>query len=117
MKVKVVKIDDGIQFSDGSILWSHHDTDCCESHYLDFDHIKLDDFDGLEFDLSDDNFFERIEDYGIALIPVNGHPVRIPGYGSNNGYYNSELHLILENTNNKSTREFDISDCQEYEPY
>jgi hypothetical protein len=32
----------------------------------------------LEFDLSNDSFFKKIEDYGIELIPVNGHSVKVP---------------------------------------
>ena len=74
--------------------------------------MTLVDFDGLLFDLTSDSFFERIEGYGITLKPLNGHPVRIPGYGFNNGYYSSNLILTL---NNKKgfVKSFDISDCQE----
>jgi hypothetical protein len=49
----------------------------------------------LEFDLDDDNFFGRIEGYGICLVPTNGFPIRIPAYGANNGYYTTNLALIL----------------------
>jgi hypothetical protein len=110
--LKVVKIDsDSIEFDNGVLLYSNHDQDCCEHHYLSLDDLTLDDFAGLEFDLTNDDFFERIEDYGIALKPINGLPVRIPGYGSNNGYYSSNLDLII--TDNKGfTKTFDISKCQ-----
>jgi len=110
-KLKVIKVNDNVEFDNGCQLYSDHSQDCCESHYLDFTHIKLEDFEGLEFDLSNDNFFTRIEDYGISLNPTNGFPVRIPGYGYNNGYYSHELTLIL--TNNKDfTKSYDITDCQ-----
>lgn len=109
---KVTKVEsDCLYFDNGMKLYSNHDQDCCESHYLDFEHIKLDDFDGLEFDLSNDGFFERIDGYGIALLPTNGHPVRIAGYGSNNGYYSSELQLVL--SDGKNTRIYDITECQD----
>ena len=110
--LKVVKIDsDSLEFDNGVQLYSNHDQDCCEHHYLSLDDLTLDDFAGLEFDLTNDNFFERIEDYGIALKPINGFPVRIPGYGSNNGYYSSNLALIV--TDNKGFKKtFDISECQ-----
>ena len=110
--LKVVKIDsDSIEFDNGVQLYSNHDQDCCEHHYLSLDDLTLEDFSGLEFDLTNDDFFERIEDYGIALKPINGFPVRIPGYGSNNGYYSSNLDLII--TDNKGFKKtFDISDCQ-----
>lgn len=110
---KVIEIsNDTIYFDNGTILTSNHDQDCCESHELDMEHLTLKDFEGLEFDLNNDNFFRRIEDYGIELVPVKGWPVKIPGYGSNNGYYSTELTLVV--TNNKDFRkEYDISECQE----
>ncbi len=111
-KVKVVKIDsDLVEFENGVKLYSHHDSNCCEHHYLSLDDLTMADFEGLEFDLTNDNFFERIEDYGIKLIPITGHSVKIPGYGSNNGYYSSNLALIL--TNDKDfKKEYDITECQ-----
>ena len=115
--LKVVKVDsDSVEFENGVKLYSNHDQDCCESQYLDFSDLKIEDFKDLEFDLTNDDFFERIEDYGIALKPINGFPVRIPGYGSNNGYYSSNIDLIV--TNDKDfTKTYDISECQNYEPY
>lgn len=101
-----------LYFNTGETLYSSHEQDCCENHYLSFEHLTLSDFEDLEFDLSDDNFFEKIGGYGIALKPIKGFPVRIPGYGYNNGYYSTELTLILEDSN-KQKREFDITECQE----
>ena len=110
--MKVVSIDnETIVFEDGTKLCSYHEQDCCESHWLDFEHLQLSDFDGLDFDLSNDDFFEKIEGYGIALKPTNGHPVRIAGYGSNNGYYTTNLTLVVQK-GRTNTREFDITDCQ-----
>jgi hypothetical protein len=110
--MKVVEIkDESIVFEDGTKLYSNHDRDCCETHYLDFTHITIDDFDGLEFDLTNDNFFERVEGYGIRLIPVMGLPVSIAGYGYNNGYYSEELTLVVKFTDNAEKR-YDITDCQ-----
>jgi len=103
--------EDGILFEDGSKLESYHQSDCCEHHWLDFSNIKNDgDYKDLEFNLSNDLFFTRIEDYGIELIPLKGFPLRIPGYGSNNGYYSSNLSLILTTKNGQKT--YDISECQ-----
>lgn len=104
--------DDTIYFDNGLKLSYYHESDCCENHWLDFTHIELDDFDGLIFDLSGD-FFERIPEYGIALKPLNGHPVRIPGYGSNNGYYSANLSLIVTDSSDVTIKVFDISDCQD----
>ncbi len=92
-------------------LYSYHDQDCCENHYLSLNDLELSDFDGLVFDLSNDGFFKRIEGYGIELIPTNGFPIRIPGYGSNNGCYSSNLLLVI--TGQYSwLKHYDIEECQ-----
>lgn len=108
---KVIEVSgDGIKFDNGLSLTSYHDQSCCESHYLDFSNLSLNDFEGLEFNLEDgENWFTRVEDYGIALNPVMGFPVRIPGYGYNNGYYSHELTLIL------GEKRFDITERQKVE--
>ena len=114
-KLKVLIVDsEMLVFEKGVTLYSYHEQCCCESHALDFSGLSMEDFEGLEFDLSNDDFFERIEGYGIALKPVNGLPVRIPGYGSNNGYYSDKLELILTDEKN-FTRMYDISECQDVE--
>lgn len=110
--VYVTHVDeDSIRFNDGSILSSDHLQDCCESHYLSFSDLELSDFDGLLFDISNNSFFERVPGYGIALLPKNGHPVRVPGYGSNNGYYSSNLTLVLIKDNIIIMSD-DITECQ-----
>lgn len=111
---KVVNIEGGfIHFNTGVKLSSNHEQDCCESHYLCFDDLNLEDFDGLEFDLTSDSFFKRIPDYGIELVPIKGFSVKIPGYGSNNGYYSSNLDLVL--TGNGINKEYNITECQKWE--
>lgn len=116
MKVKVLKLtSDSIEFDNGTELYSDHNQDCCESHFLDLSHLDMGDLEGLEFDLSGDDFFNRLEDFGIELLPLNGHPVRIPGYGYNNGYYSSNLTLIL--SGGGIEKQFDISECQEWNGY
>ncbi len=110
--VKVVSVNsDSLTFDNGVVLSSDHQQDCCEHHYLSFDNLTISNFEGLEFDLTNEDFFERIEDFGIALKPKNGHPVRVPGYGSNNGYYSSQLDLVLKDGKN-TIKKFDISECQ-----
>ncbi len=109
--LKVVKVDaESIEFENDIILTSDHNQDCCESHYLSFGDLTIADFEGLEFDLSGDSFFKRIEDYGIELIPIHGHSVKVPGYGYNNGYYSSNLTLSLGGKGFNKT--FDITECQ-----
>ena len=112
--LKVTSVaNDTILFDNGYCLGSEHEQDCCESHYLSTSDLTLEDFEGLEFDLDRDDFFERIEGYGIALKPVNGHPVRIPAYGQNNGYYSANLSLVIINLKSgKVIKSFDITHCQ-----
>lgn len=115
VRAKVVEVTSYyLKFDCGLKLSSDHEQSCCESHYLSFADLSLKDFEGLEFDLSNEDFFERIPGYGIALKPINGHPVRVPGYGDNNGYYSSNLSLILENEDGRLFRSFDITECQDY---
>lgn len=109
VKVKELPGDE-IVFTDGTRLFSDHDQDCCENHYLDFSNLELTDFEGLEFDLSNDNFLQKVDGYGIRLVPLNGHAVSIPGYGSNNGYYSTNLTLVVLNGGIKKT--FDVTECQ-----
>ena len=114
---KVIAIENGwvdgvIVFSNGYKLTTNHESDCCEHHYWSLTDLSLSDFDNLEFDFDDDNFFGRIEGYGICLVPVNGFPIRIPAYGSNNGYYSDNLSLVLSK-DNKIIKEYDITECQE----
>lgn len=109
---KLVKIDDDVLvFDTGHKLYSEHEVNCCESHFLNFDDLSLSDFEGLEFDLTGESFFKRVDGYGIELIPLVGHPLRIAGHGYNNGYYSSDLSLVLE----RPKVVFDISECQEIE--
>ena len=116
--LKVVKIEnDELVFNDGTRLLSNHDQDCCEHHYLDFADLDISDFDGLEFDLTSDDFFNRVEDYGIELKPIKGHVVRVPGYGSNNGNYGSNIDLIIADANGKTIKSYDVSECQKVDDY
>ena len=113
MKVISVCLD-AIEFEDGTTLSSNHETDCCEEHYLCFDDLNLRDFEGLEFDLSGDDFFEEVPGLGIKLIPKKGWPVTVPGYAYNNGYYSSELTLVVTSPTPEWNREYDITECQEW---
>lgn len=77
--LKVIKVDaESIEFDNGVKLSSNHEIDCCESHYLSFNHLTIVDFENLEFDLTDESFYKRVDGYGIELIPLKGHPVRVP---------------------------------------
>jgi len=107
--LKVINIDnETIEFENGLKLCSNNEKDCCEAHYLSMEGLTIEDFNGLEFDLTKDDFFKRIEGYGIELISIKGHSIRIHGYCYSNGYYSSKLNLVL--TNGKDfTKTYNIS--------
>ena len=113
--MKVISIrTNAIEFEDGTTLSSDHELHCFEHHYLCFDDLSLKDFEGLEFDLSGDDFFERVPEYGIKLIPKKGWPVSVPGYAHNNGYYSDDLRLVVKSPTPEWNREYDITECQEW---
>lgn len=112
-KLKVIKIDAScIYFENDVTLYSDHDQVCCESHELNLEDLQMSDFEGLEFDLSNDDFFKRIPDYGIELIPIKGYSIKIAGHGSNNGYYSDNLDLVISQSN-KCIKRYDITECQD----
>lgn len=113
--VKVIEIEtERLIFSDGSEMYSYHDQDCCELHYLSINDLKKENaFDGLLFDLSNiDKLITKIPCFGISINPVNGHPVKIPGYSSNNGYYSDNLSLIINDKTLGIDTTIDITECQ-----
>lgn len=110
--LKVVAVGpEGIEFEGGIKLTSDHSQDCCESHALTFDDLTMADFDGLLFDLGGEDFFRKIDGFGIELVPIEGHSVRIPGHGYNNGFYGSNLDLCISGPGINKT--FDITECQD----
>lgn len=111
---KVILVDsDFIDFDTGHRLLSEHTSDCCEHHYLSMANLDVRDFEGMDFDLDRTDFFERVEDFGIRLVATNGYAIPIPGYGSNNGYYSSDLNLVVIDADGKTVWDIDISECQE----
>ena len=111
-RLKVLKVNnESLEFENGVKLYSEHIKDVSEHHYLCFYDLTIKDFDGLEFDFSSDNFFKRIEDYGIELVPVKGFSVKVPGYNTNNGYYSANLYLIVTDGKNLN-KKYDIIECQ-----
>jgi len=112
--LKVVKIkNDKLVFNNGTKLFSNHEQDCCETHFLDFSDLEISDFDDLEFNLTSGDFFKRIEGYGIELVPIKGYSVKVPGYGYNNGYYSTDIELVIADINGVTIKSYDVSECQD----
>ena len=110
----VLVTKDKMVLSDGSAISSSHDSDCCEDHWLDFAETSKDgEAIGLTLDL-DGQWFREVPGYGIELVPAvpDRHPIRVPGYGSNNGYYGSNIDLLLTSPDGK-VQTWDVSECQD----
>lgn len=109
---KVTFVDDeGIHFDEGTKLYCAYNCSQNHYHYLDFSNLTLEDFSGLEFDLSSKNFLEKVKGYGIALNPLVGFPIRIPGYASiDSGQYSDELEVVLEGESFHKV--VDITECR-----
>lgn len=108
---KIVKVSDsGLELDCGTRIYDYHPQDCCEQHYLDWSAVDPSDLVGKEIHL--DDFFERVDGYGIRIKVVGDHPVAVAGYGDNNGYYSSEILLVVDKPG-LTPVEYDISECQE----
>jgi hypothetical protein len=106
---KIISVNGAIVLENGTYIYDAHEQDCCESHYLNWEDVDASDLVGHHIDLND--FFERVEGYGIRIKLVDGHPVSIAGHGSNNGYYSNNLSIIVAGPDGKIR--YDISECQE----
>lgn len=96
----------------GYELSSEHESDCCETHDLSF--TDAEGLIGFPIDL-DSEWFKRIDGYGLELVPADArHPCRVPGYGSNNGYYGTNIDLVLR-LHGRILQTFDVSECQKIE--
>lgn len=86
-KIKTYSNDDGVVFTDGSRLTSHHSPDCCEYNYADFEGSISDSIlEGMNFDKI---VLSRAES-GFLL---NGHMINC--YSEQNGYYSDDVDVYF----------------------
>ena len=124
--MKIIEIkEDKIIFDNGYELESYHEQDCCEHVYADFEILK--DYNvstktGKTINIEDIDFEEHleyliqgIENEGFNMISKIGEKFFIPCYNSQNGYYSSELELILKR--GKAKEVMDISEFVEDDIY
>ena len=125
--MKIEKINDcGIIFNNGTKLSHYHRQDCCENVYADWEYLKqynvlpstgetISIYD-IEFDDSITNNIDYEKNMGIKLISKTGDKWFIPCYNEQNGYYSSNLSLIIE-FEDKPTITIDITDYVEDKIY
>ena len=97
--------DEKIIFDNGYILKYYHQQDCCENVYADFEILNtynLSTKTGKEINIKEIDFeediphlIEGIKDTGFNMISKIGEKFFIPCYNEQNGYYGSDLELIL----------------------
>lgn len=118
MKIKEI-IEDYIVFDNGYELRAYHEQDCCENVYADFEILK--DYNvstktgktikiqEIDFEETLEQLIQGIDGQGFNMISKIGEKFFVPCYNSQNGYYSSDLELILCKSEN--LREvLDISD-------
>lgn len=105
--MKILEINEKeIIFDNGTKLSYYHSQDCCEWVYADFKSLKS------ESGLMDHEFKEEIELEGVKDAGFRIEGFFIPCYNKQNGYYSSDLELII-NYPNKTEKKIDISDFVE----
>ena len=124
MKIKEIN-EEKIVFDNGYELEYYHEQDCCEHVYADFEVLK--DYNvstktGKTINIKDIDFKETlvglidgIKEQGFNMISKIEEKFFIPCYNSQNGYYSSNLRLILNKEKGKEI--MDISDCVEDDIY
>ena len=125
--MKIVEInDEEIKFNNGYILYYYHSQDCCEHVYADFEVLKSYNLStktgktinikDIDFEENLQNLVEGINEAGFNMISKIGEKFFVPCYNQQNGYYGSDLDLILyKNKNYKET--LNISDFVEDKVY
>ena len=104
MKIKEIK-EDGIIFDNGYELEYYHEQDCCEHVYADFDILsnynlstktgKTINIKEIDFKEELEELIEGIQEQGFNMISKIEEKFFVPCYNEQNGYYSSELELIL----------------------
>lgn len=104
MKIKEIK-EDGIIFDNGYELEYYHEQDCCEHVYADFDILsnynlstkigKTINIKEIDFKEELEELIEGIQEQGFNMVSKIEEKFFVPCYNEQNGYYSSELELIL----------------------
>ena len=100
MKIKEIT-DEKIIFDNGNYLTFHHNQDCCEWVYADFEHIQVVtnlgancvDSNELEFDEELEKYIAPINSLGFIIEDKHGIKLFVSCYNRQNGYYSSDLEL------------------------
>lgn len=117
MKIKQIN-EDKIVFDNNYKLRYYHEQDCCENVYADFDMLrnynvsvktgKNINIKEIEFAETLETLVEGVAEAGFNIISIIGEKFFVPCYNQQNGYYSSDLELILDKGKTQET--MDISE-------
>lgn len=112
MKIKEIS-ETNIIFDNDYKLEYYHDQDCCEEVYAEFDILKTYNVSTKtgkcinikEIDFREDlnKLVKGIKGQGFNMISKIGEKFFVPCYNVQNGYYSSDLELILHKKDTKET--------------
>lgn len=100
--MKVISIKDGITFDDGTKIIDVHEQDCCEHVYADWKQLEDTGFLGKEI--------KEIEIEGVKESGFRINGFFVPCYDVQNGYYSSDLEIVIAKPDGKDKRVIDISE-------
>ena len=94
---------------------SEHDQDCCEHVYADF--TVVENYHGRLINKKvNEIIIKRVEDMGFLICLRHSYDewekIFVPCYDYQNGYYSSNLKIIINNDGSRT--EVDISNCVEH---
>lgn len=99
-KMRVVEAnDERLEFDNGLVLKSYHDQRCCEINYLDFEEglpvgTELPAMNAIEFYKA-----IKIKKDGFSVKDIHGIPKWVQARSEQNGYYSSNVDLIIRDKN------------------
>lgn len=104
--MRITKISDEIiKFDNGFELTYYHEQDCCENVYADFKILKTYNLStvtgkkiniyNIDFEEDIKKLIECITGQGFNMVSKIGEKFFVPCYNEQNGYYNDNLELIL----------------------
>lgn len=110
--MKIVAINtDSIIFDDGTIVTSEHESGQSMVHALSFGGLDPSIIDET-FDLSTDQFFDKIEGYGLQLRAINGRLFDL--WAPSQEFASEDFKLVV--TKNGNTVGYDITGCEDAPP-
>lgn len=98
MRIKEIK-EDSVVFDNGTVVSGLHEQDCCESVWASFKNlVGQPGVDYHDFPDAIESVVEVVPEFGFRLDKYF-----IPCYNSQNGYYSSDLSLVITKPDNVKT--------------